>query len=400
MGFFLPQTIRSPFLSFHYKISRNGISQISYHISHYYSLNCLQIKPHMRIKQINNNSINQIMLILIIILICILIFKNLYYYLPGFLGAITLYVLYRNSYFKLTEKRRWNKPLTSLLFILISIVFIVLPIWALVDYLVPQITSFLNNTDKIVSQFNMLKEYMADKPFLKDIDMSDQALLSTLQGFTKYVPTVLNSVAEVMVNILVTLFVLYFMQVYGRQMEGYIARGIPFSPKSKQELWKEFDSMVRSNAIGIPILGFFQGLVAVVGYWIFGVENFILLGMLTGIASIVPVLGTMTIYVPLGVITLAGGETGNGIGILLYGLLLIGSIDNILRFTILKTLGNVPPLITVFGVLLGLKMFGMLGLIFGPLILSSVGVLIKVYSNKYGKGDSIILSSEFPEKRE
>jgi predicted PurR-regulated permease PerM len=158
--------------------------------------------------------------------------------------------------------------------------------------------------------------------------------------------------------------------------------------------------MVRSNAIGIPILGFFQGLVAVLGYWIFGVENFILLGMLTGIASIVPVLGTMTIYVPLGIITLAGGETGNGIGILLYGLLLIGSIDNILRFTILKTLGNVPPLITVFGVLLGLKMFGMLGLIFGPLILSSVGVLIKVYSNEYGKGDSIILSSEFPEKRE
>lgn len=354
----------------------------------------------MRTKQINNNSINQIMLIIIIILVCILIFKNLYYYLPGFLGAITLYVLFRNSYFKLTERRRWNKILTSLLFILISIVFIVLPIWALVDYLVPQITSFLNNTDKIVSQFNLLKEYMADKPFLKDIDMSDEALLNMLQRFTKYVPSILNSVAEVMINIIVALFVLYFMLVYGRQMESYISSGVPFSPKSKQELWKEFDSMVRSNAIGIPILGFFQGLVAMLGYWIFGVDNFILMGMLTGIASIVPVLGTMTIYVPLGIITLAGGETANGIGILLYGFLLIGSIDNILRFTILKTLGNVPPLITVFGVLLGLKLFGMLGLIFGPLILSSVGVLIKVYSNEYGKGDSIILSTDNPEKTE
>ncbi len=351
----------------------------------------------MRTKQINNNSINQIMLIIIIILVCILIFKNLYYYLPGFLGAITLYVLFRNSYFKLTERRKWNKILTSLLFILISIVFIVLPIWALVDYLVPQITSFLNNTDKIVSQFNLLKEYMADKPFLKDIDMSDEALLNMLQRFTKYVPSILNSVAEVMINIIVALFVLYFMLVYGRQMESYISSGVPFSPKSKLELWKEFDSMVRSNAIGIPILGFFQGLVAMLGYWIFGVDNFILMGMLTGIASIVPVLGTMTIYVPLGIITLAGGETANGIGILLYGFLLIGSIDNILRFTILKTLGNVPPLITVFGVLLGLKLFGMLGLIFGPLILSSVGVLIKVYSNEYGKGDSIILSTDSPE---
>lgn len=342
----------------------------------------------MRSKQINNNSINQIMLILIILLICIIIFNNLFYYLPGFLGAITLYILFRKQYFKLTEKRKWNRILTSLLFILISIVFIVLPIWAIVDYMTHQITTFLSNTREIVSQFNLLKEYMSDKPFLKDIDVSDEALTTLLQRATRYVPTILNSVAEVGINIVVTLFVLYFMQVYGRQMENYIVSGIPFTEQSKQEIWKEVDSMVRSNAIGIPILGICQGIVAMIGYKIFGVDNYILMGTLTGVASIVPFLGTMTVYVPLGIITLASGETGNGIGILLYGFLIVGSIDNILRFTILKTLGNVPPLITVFGVLLGLKLFGMLGLIFGPLILSSIGVLIKVYSNEFGKSES------------
>jgi predicted PurR-regulated permease PerM len=95
----------------------------------------------------------------------------------------------------------------------------------------------------------------------------------------------------------------------------------------------------------------------------------------------------MTIYVPLTILTLASGQTANGIGVGLYSFFLVGGIDNILRFTILKTLGNVPPLITVFGVLLGLNLFGMLGLIFGPLILSSVGVLIKVYSNEFGKSE-------------
>ena len=168
-------------------------------------------------------------------------------------------------------------------------------------------------------------------------------------------------------------------------MEDYVIKAIPFSPRSKQEIWDEVHLMVRSNAIGIPILGLCQGIVAMLGYYIFGVDNFILMGIMTGVSSIVPVLGTMTIYVPLALITMASGDTANGIGIFLYGLLLIGSIDNILRFTILKTLGDVPPLITVFGVLLGLKLFGMLGLIFGPLIISSVGVLIKVYTNEYGK---------------
>src|SRR5690606_34981572 len=164
-----------------------------------------------------------------------------------------------------------------------------------------------------------------------------------------------------------------------------IYRSLPFSAKSKNEIWNEVDLMVRSNALGIPILGICQGLVAMLGYWIFGVESFILWGILTGVSSIVPVLGTMTIYVPLTIMTLAAGHTMNGIGLGIYCFLLVGGIDNILRFTILKTLGNVPPLITVFGVLLGLNMFGMLGLIFGPLILSSVQVLIKVYGNEFGR---------------
>lgn len=348
----------------------------------------------MRSKQINNTPINQIMLILIILLICVLIFKNLLYYLPGFLGAVTLYILFRSSYFNLTERRKWNKSLTSIMYVFISIVFIVLPIWAIVDYLTPQLTTFLTNTDHIVKQFNLLKEYMDSKVLLKDIDMSDEALLTFLQSLTRYIPNVVNSVVEVGINIVVALFVLYFMQVNGKNMENVIYRGIPLSIRSKNEIWNEVNLMVRSNALGIPILGTCQGLVAMFGYWVFGVDNFVLLGVLTGVASIVPVLGTMTIYVPVSIMVLASGETANGIGLAIYCFFLVGGIDNILRFTILKTLGNVPPMITVFGVLLGLNMFGMLGLIFGPLILSSVGLLIKVYSNEYGKSSHLILMEE------
>src|SRR5690606_33005465 len=117
----------------------------------------------MKYKQINNNSINQIMLILIILLICILIFKNLLYYLPGFLGAVTLYILFRKTYFNLTERRKWNRPLTSLLFIVLSIVFIVFPLWGMIDYLARQISTFASNTEHIVRQFNLMKEYMSDK---------------------------------------------------------------------------------------------------------------------------------------------------------------------------------------------------------------------------------------------
>lgn len=335
-------------------------------------------------RQISNRSINQIMLITIIILVCLLIFRNLSYYLPGFLGAITLYIIFRNLYFELTEQKKWNRVLTSLLFIFLSIVFIVIPLWALVDYLSPRISSFLGNTEQIVAKFNQVKTYIQDKPILEHIDLSDAALLQFLQNLTRHLPSILNSVAEVLINLLVTFFVLYFMQVHAKKMESTLNSLLPFSEKSKNEIWEDVNLMVRTNAIGIPILGIFQSIVAIIGYYIFGVNNPILWGLVTGIATIIPVLGTMTVYVPICIVAFATGPATNAIWLTLYCFFLVGGIDNILRFTLLKTLGNVPPLITVFGVLFGLNLFGMLGLIFGPLIISSVGVLFKVYRNEYG----------------
>lgn len=336
-------------------------------------------------KQISNRAINQIMLIAIILLACLLIFTNLTYYMPGFLGAITLYIVFRNIYFNLTERKKWNKILTSLLFILLSIVFIVMPLWALIDYISPEINAFLNNTDQIIDKFNQVKDYIKDKPILEHIDLSDQAVIQFVQSLTRYLPNVINSVAELLINMIVTFFVLYFMQTKGRQMEAYIEDHFPFSAQSKQEIWNDVDHMVRTNAIGIPILGIFQGIVAIIGYYIFGVSNPILWGIVTGIATIIPVLGTMAIYIPICIVAFATGPTANAVWLTLYCFFLVGGIDNILRFTILKTLGNVPPLITVFGVLLGLNLFGMLGLIFGPLLMSSVSVLFKVYRNEYGR---------------
>ena len=335
--------------------------------------------------QISNRIINQIVLIIAIVLSCLLIFHYLNYYLPGFLAAITLYIVYREWYFRLTEQKRWNKVLTALLFIFFSIVFIVLPLWVLIDYMIPRLSVFLDNTDNIMQKFNQVKEYMSKKPVLENIDLSDEALADFLQSLKKYLPRILNSVAEVLLNMLVAFFVLYFMLVSGRKLENQLTHFFPYSEVSRQELWSEIKLMVRTNAIGIPILGMCQGLVAMLGYYLFGVENAVLWGIVTGVATVFPVLGTMAVYVPICIVSFATGEWTNALWLTLYCFFLVGGIDNVLRFTLLKTLGNVHPLITVFGVLLGLKLFGMLGLIFGPLLLSSVAVLFKVYLNEYGR---------------
>ncbi|HQV05379.1 MAG TPA: AI-2E family transporter, partial [Chitinophagaceae bacterium] len=149
------------------------------------------------------------------------------------------------------------------------------------------------------------------------------------------------------------------------------------------KLHKEIHSMVLSNAIGIPLIALAQGIVGLIGYLIIGVdEPFFWFGV-TCIAGMLPIVGAALAYVPMAIIAFANDQTGQGVFLLIYGFGVIGTIDNVLRFTLLKKLANVHPLITVFGVIIGLNMFGFIGLIFGPLLISLFMLLLKIYSKEF-----------------
>lgn len=335
-------------------------------------------------QQISNNLLKQIALISIIVILILIIGKNLAYFLPGVLGALTLYILTRNFYFRLVEEKKWRPWVASSFIIFVILVSVLIPIWVIVEILIPQIDSLIKNTPLIVEKFNSLKDFLATKPILRNINLSTDALLSHLQSLVAYVPKFFNSVASMIANVATAFFLLYFMHVNAKNMERRLLVLLPFNDDNKHAIWEETEMMVRANAIGIPVLALFQGIVAAIGYWIFGINNFFLWGMLTGVASIIPVVGTMVVWVPIAILAIANGNIGNGIALVLYGLIAIGGIDNVLRFTLLKKIGDVHPIITVFGVILGINLFGMMGLIFGPLLLSYLIVLSKVYRTEFG----------------
>ncbi|HEX6191317.1 MAG TPA: AI-2E family transporter, partial [Chitinophagaceae bacterium] len=148
-------------------------------------------------------------------------------------------------------------------------------------------------------------------------------------------------------------------------------------------LGKEVKKMVLSNAIGIPVIALAQGIIALVGYLILGVkEPFFWFGV-TCIAAMIPVVGAALAYVPVAIILFANGQNWQGITMLIFGFGVIGTADNVLRFTLLRKLGDVHPLTTVFGVIIGLNLFGFIGLIFGPLLISLFILLVKIYSSEF-----------------
>lgn len=345
----------------------------------------------MNIKSINSDILRQAIIIALILFIGIVLFYNLGYFIPGALGALTMYILFRNKYLFFTERRKWNKSFTSILFIIVSLLAIAIPIWVLVEVLVPQISNIISNKAMINQQLIAVQDYFASKPILRNIHISEQDITEYITKLAGFIPTVLNSVGSILVNIATALFILFFMQKNTRVLEEKIKYYMPFSSHNREDIWEETKMMVKSNTLGIPILALCQGIVAAIGYWIFGVNNPILWGLVTGAFTIVPVVGTMVIWVPIVIIQIATKEVQTGIFLAIYCLAVVGTVDNILRFTILKTLGDVPPLITVFGVIVGLNLFGVMGLIFGPLLMSYFLILLKVYRTEFsGTSDAVV----------
>ena len=138
-----------------------------------------------------------------------------------------------------------------------------------------------------------------------------------------------------------------------------------------------------SNAVGVPVVAVLQALVAYIGYLVFGLDGAFNWFILTIFAAMVPVLGAALVYVPAGIYMLANGDTGNAYLMLAYSFIVVGLADNIFRFWTQKVIADVHPLITIFGVILGINVFGFIGIIFGPILLSLVIWMFRIYKLEF-----------------
>ena len=150
-----------------------------------------------------------------------------------------------------------------------------------------------------------------------------------------------------------------------------------------QLLGDELKAQTYSNAIGMPLLALVQGIFAWIGYLIFGIQDAFFWGMMTGFFSFIPFVGSALIWAPAAIYQFSYGAPWQGIGIIIFGILVIGTVDNVFRFVFQKQFADVHPAITVFGVIIGLQLFGIPGLIFGPLLLSWFLLLIKIYRDDH-----------------
>lgn len=332
-----------------------------------------------------NDRLRQIMLLALIILIAIMLITELYIFLPGIMGGITLYIIGRANYFKLTFTHKWNKSLTAFLFIIAFIILIGLPVFFGVKMISPKINAIISNPAPIV---DVIMDVSSRFEKSSGIELASNDNMQTItQQITSLLPKLLNSSVMMLTNLVMMFFLVYFLFVNGSDIEKHLSKVIPLKPANVDLLARETKVMIRANALGIPLISIVQGVFAALGYWIFGIKDWAMWGLITGIFAFFPIVGTMIIWVPLAISVYATGQALPALGLGLYSLIVTGNVDYIARITLMKKMGDVHPIVTVLGVIVGLSMFGFMGLIFGPLLVSYFIILVKIYLNEFAIRD-------------
>ena len=328
-----------------------------------------------------NDRFRQVILFGIIILIALLLFFQLTAFLPGLLGGLTIYVLSRSLFFKLTEQKKWKKGAAALLLMVLFLLLIALPVYAGFLLLAPKINQLAAQQDNIIQGIQVVASEIKNKT---GVDLfTAQNIKSISERLSVVIPMLLNGTASLFMNLLMMFFLYYYLLINGKKAEQFMVSIIPLKTENISLIAEDTKMMVRANALGIPLICIIQGLTAALGYWIFGVSDWGLWAFFTGLFAFFPLVGTMIIWVPLVLYMFATGEVMSATWLTFYSFIVTGNVDYLARMTLMKKMGNVHPLITVIGVIAGLNLFGFMGLIFGPLLVSYFIILVKIYISEF-----------------
>lgn len=322
-------------------------------------------------------------LITIILGLGLLLFLKMTPFMGGILGACTIYIMVRDQMLYLTQKKKIRKSITAIILLIEAILCFLVPLSLAVWLLISKLQTVNVDTATFVDTITNLADWIRRKTEYDLLSKENiSSIASMLPGIGQFL---MGGISSFAVNLFVLVFVLYFMLIGGTKMEQYIYELLPFSDSNKKHVMNEINMIVRANAIGIPLLAIIQGAIATLGYYLFDAPSALLFGFLTCFATVIPIVGTTLVWFPLAAYMAISGDWPHAIGLLLYCGLIVTNIDNLIRFILQKKMADTHPLITIFGVVIGLSLFGFMGVIFGPLLISIFILCVNIFKEQYLK---------------
>ena len=325
-----------------------------------------------------------ILLVALLVLSFFLIRPILLAVIVGIILAFILEPLYRRTLSVVKSKN-----LSAILIVTLLIVLVILPFWFLVPVFVDQSIKFYaasQQVDLVGPIRDVFPSLFTSGTFTEEVSsILSNFVTKITNGLVGYLSDLILNLPNLLIQLAIVLFTFYFTLKDKELLFSYARSLMPFSKEVESKLIDSTKGITISVIYGQVIVGAIQGIIAGAGFFIFGVPNALLLTFVAALAGIFPIIGTVIIWVPVALYLLLTGNVFAAVGVTIFGL--ISSIaDNFLRPIIVSRRSKIHPAILLIGMIGGLFMFGFLGFILGPLIISYLLIFLEIYRDKKIKG--------------
>jgi predicted PurR-regulated permease PerM len=314
-------------------------------------------------------------------------------YLNYFLGAFILYIIFRSLYHFFVKKIRLNKQFAAILVIIISICVVLIPLYFLLGIIINEIQQLLLNQAFIITSIQSENQFFTH--YLSGLGIPTDVLQKQIQervmsigseavNYTsKFIFGSIQILSQQSIGLLIMYFLFYYLLTGEDSIFVHkIYAAVPFNEKNTSTLLGEFSRIVRTTMISNGAVALFQGAILTITFLIVKIQGAFLWGSIATLLSFLPIFGSTLVWVPATVIEFLLGDYTASSAILAAGIF-VSIVDNFLRPMIQKKVGEIHPFLSLIGIIIGVSLFGLLGIIIGPLLLSYFILTLEMFSKEY-----------------
>jgi predicted PurR-regulated permease PerM len=195
--------------------------------------------------------------------------------------------------------------------------------------------------------------------------------------------TLLGTIGTLLLGVFFAMLTMHFILRHWDALTSRAQQTFPLRPEYTRALFAEFRRVGRETLLGTVVTGLAQGAIATIGFWIAGVPEPLFFGAATALASLVPAVGTLLVWVPVGVALILLGHPARGVVELVWGaILIVGLSDYVIRPRLVGGGEEIPSVVTFAALFGGVEVFGLKGLILGPVVVSLAIAVLRLYSEE------------------
>ncbi len=316
----------------------------------------------------------------------LVVFYVFYPFLEVLLLAVIFAVVLSPLHSKLTKVLFNKSSLSAVVVLILLAAVIITPAFFLGTRILDESKGLYNyllspNPVGLLNSFTLAVETPIQKIY-PDFSLNANEYLSNgADLLTRHLTGILSGVVTLVISIILMFIAVYFFLKDGPRFKKIVVDLSPLNDKHDLKMWNKVRDTINTTIKGVILVALIQGILAGIGLWIFGIPNATLWGSISAIAALVPGLGTAIVFIPAILYTMFLGNTASAIGLLVWGVVVVGLVDNFLIPYIYSRGILIHPMIMLFAVLGGIIAFGPIGFVFGPIIIALFFSMIDIYED-------------------